>query len=180
MTSTKCMDWLRGQYERSRNYQTARGIQFDLKLSEYINLWSPKRLRRLDELVHDGTIDAFQKHRQWAWVLTWRSKEDRLYGVMNAATAVIATRAESEKKFYLKKGEKHSEKTKKAIGAKHRGKKISKEHRKAIGDSKRGKQQTPEQIAKRVEASRQTRLNKQHAALAAGTQAPSGGQPHAY
>lgn len=178
MISQECMNWLRGQYDRSHSYQTSLGVQFNLKFAEYVKLWGPKRLRRLAELLQQGALEAFQRHSKWAWVLTWRRKEDKLFGDMNAATAVITTREISKKKFYLKKGEKHSDKTKKSIGDKHRGKTITQRHRNAISASKRGKPQTPAQIAKRVAATKATRLKKAMAAAAAlNIPTLSSGQP---
>jgi hypothetical protein len=177
--SNECRDWLRTQYEKSRGYQIGNGIQFNLKFQEYIDLWGARRLRRLEQLIRDGLIEGFQRHKKWAWVLTWRRKEDRLHGDMNPATAVIATREESTRKFFLKKGEKHSDKTKKSIGDKHRGKTITQKHRNAISAAKKGKRQTPAQIAKRVAATKATRSKKAMAgASALSNLAPPVGHPH--
>jgi hypothetical protein len=154
MTDTTVGDWLEQRFEKSKAYQTARGIRFELTFEEYIKLWSADKIRKLEKYAAAGDLDRRMRHPDKGWVLSWASKEARKAGVMNKDTARVLTRKTSEIRFFMQKGERHTEAAKKAIGDAHRGKKISEKHRNDISKARMGVKQSEEHRRKRSEAMR--------------------------
>jgi hypothetical protein len=152
--------WMHGHYTRARDYQTSRGIEFKLTFLEYQSLWSPKKLEKLVYWHQSGRIAKAMKHPRHGYVLSWRAKADRASGILDITTARIITRAASEKRFFLQAGETHSEAAKIKIGDAQRGRIRSAAHKAAISKARAGTKQTPEQIAKRVAATKATKLLK--------------------
>ncbi|TXN78996.1 hypothetical protein [Methylobacterium sp. WL8] len=149
--------WLSAQYEKANKYQTANGISFELTFEDYISLWSIHRLRKLEELVLNNEIKNFQKNKLYAWVLSWRKKSDKAAGVLNRDTAQILLRWESEKLFYIQKGETQSPDARRKISLARRGKPLSAKHKRAIGDARLGVKQTEAHKRKRIEAMKATK-----------------------
>jgi hypothetical protein len=160
MTDTTVSNWLEQRFEKSKAYQTARGIRFELTFEEYIKLWSADKIRKLEKYAATGDLDRRMRHPDKGWVLSWASKEARKAGVMNTDTARVLTRKTSEVRFFMQKGERHTQAAKDAIGKAHRNKTISQEHREKISGARKGTKQTEEHKRKRVEAARATRERK--------------------
>ena len=154
--SSGIITWLFQQYEKSKSYQMAKGIIFNLSFLEYQSLWQCQS-KKLNYWYGSGKLDTFMRHPQQGLVLSWRSKELRAAGVMDATTACVITRANSEKRFFLQAGEQHTEEAKKRIGDGQRGRKRSDKHKAAISRARKGQPQSKEQIAKRVAATRATK-----------------------
>ena len=157
---------LRAQYDKRKNYQTGKGIVFDLSFEEYIALWSIHRLRKLERLVLSNEIKNYQKHLKYAWVLSWRSKSDKAAGVLNKDTAEILLRWQSEQRFYIQKGETQSTAARRKISDARRGKPLSAKHRRAIGDARLGVKQSEDHKLKRIEAMKATKARKRQEKLA--------------
>jgi hypothetical protein len=160
MMNSNIRTWLYTRYKRAEDYQTENGIHFDLTFEEYLSLWSPYRLLKLEEYLRNNEIDRRMRHPLYGWVLSWISKDARKTGVMNKDTARLLNRDDSEKRFFMQRGERHTEEAKAAIGAAHRGKSISQEHREKISAARKGTKQTEEHKRKRIEAARATRERK--------------------
>ena len=163
---SQTLRWLSEQYEKSKRYQTGKGIVFALSFDEYIALWSIPRLRKLEKLVLNNEIGNFQKNPKYAWVLSWRVKSDRAAGNLNGDTARILLRWESEQRFYIQKGETHSPAARQKISDARRGKPLSAKHRRAIGNARLGVKQSEEHKLKRIAAMKATKARKRRDKLA--------------
>ena len=144
--------WLYTRYKRAENYQTNRGIQFVLSFEDYLSLWSPYRLLKLEEYLRNNEIDRRMRHPLYGWVLSWVSKEARKAGVMNKNAARLLNREDSERRFFMQRGERHTDEAKAAIGKAQQGKTITQEHRNAISAARKGTKQTAEHKCKRSDA----------------------------
>ena len=160
-------DWLKLQHNRASAYQTSKGINFDLTLAEYISLWSPYRLEKLERLILANEIKSYQKNKKYGWVLSWRAKKDRAAGTMNIETARILLRWQSEVVFRIQLGETQSAHARKKIGDARRGKPLSAQHRASISSARRGIQQSEEHKRRRIDAMRATKARKRAEQLAA-------------
>ncbi len=89
MTDTTVSHWLEQRFEKSKAYQTARGIRFELTLEEYLNLWSADNIRKMEKYAAAGDLDQRMRHKEKGWVLSWASKEVRKARVMNKDTALV-------------------------------------------------------------------------------------------
>jgi hypothetical protein len=152
MMNSNTPAWLYTRYQRAENYQTKNGIHFDLTFEEYLSLWSPYRLLKLEEYLRNNEIDRRMRHPLYGWVLSWVSKEARKAGVMNKNTARLLNRADSERRFFMQRGERHTEEAKAAIGKAQRGKTITQEHRNAVSVARKGTKQSDEHKRKRSDA----------------------------
>lgn len=140
-------------YSRSASYQAKKGVQFTLKFEEYVALYSDQMLNSMARSHKKGTVEKRQnQYSQYALVLTWKSRQDKLNGVMNAQTAVIAGRAESQYNCRYLPGEERSEADRKKMADKKIGTTRPDEVKAKISETKTGVSQEPEHIAKRAAA----------------------------
>jgi len=157
-------------YSRSAAYQSAQGIRFTLRFEEYLNLYSDAMLNSMARSFKKDTIEGRQQSK-YALLLTWRSRQDKLNGVMDATTAVIAGRAESIHNCRYLPGEERDERARKKMADKKIGvarpdwvkEKISEtktgvrqdaEHSAAISAALTGVPKSAESNAKRSEAAK--------------------------
>jgi hypothetical protein len=158
--------WLEQQFARAERYQTSRGIHFELTFEEYADLWGPKRLNDAVQLMKAGRLLARMRHPDRGWVLSWSNKNARKTGVMNKHTARILQRLTSKLRFYLQKGERHTDAARAKIGAAKRGKPLSVAHKEAIRAARTGVAQSEEHKRKRIAAIRATKQRQREERLA--------------
>lgn len=130
-------------HESVAAYQTKQGRTFDLTLAQFESVIAPHQRRTIEKHIKAGSLDGFMKHRQWGYVFSWASKEACLTGVMNTSTAKVMTRMASERMNALKKGDKHSDRTKARIGAAKRGRPQSEAHVALRAEAQRGVKRGP-------------------------------------
>jgi hypothetical protein len=162
--------WLEQQFARAERYQASRGIRFELTFEDYADLWGPARLKKALQLMKGGRLRSRMRHPDRGWVLSWSNKDARKTGVMNRHTARILQRLTSKLRFYLQKGERHTDAARARIGAAKRGKPLSVAHKEAIRAARTGVAQSEEHKRKRIAAIRVTkqRQREERLALAAG------------
>jgi methylphosphotriester-DNA--protein-cysteine methyltransferase len=161
--------WLQQRYADARRYQVSRGTQFELTFADYIDLWRLRRLRQVLELMRTGRLLKRMRHPDRGWVLSWSNKDAREAGVMNKHTACIIQRLTSKLRFYLQKGERHTEAARAKIGAAKRGKPLSEAHKEAIRAARTGVAQSEEHKRKRIAAIRATKQRQREERLALTT-----------
>ena len=150
-------DYVRGKIDAAGN-----PVEFRLSFDEWLNIWeasgklSQRGIRkgcyvmsRYNDLGHYEVGNVFiQEHSD------------------NVRQAQIGRqgyyRGGEKNPFY---GKTHSEETLEKIKEARAKQIITNETKKKIGDAKRGKKQTPEQIAKRVEATRISKMKKKQEAF---------------
>lgn len=157
-------------YSRSAKYQSERGVQFTLTFDEYLSLFDSSVLNSMARSFQKGTIEQRQSS-DYALVLSWKSRQDKLSGVMNADTALICPRGVSifnckylpdeerdekarKKMSDKKKGKARPESVKQKISETKTGQKYDDAHCKAISDGLKGKAKTAESNANRAAAAR--------------------------
>lgn len=158
--------WLERQFARARSYQTGRGTQFDLTFDDYVDLWRLRRLQKVVLLMKAGRLKNRMRHPDRGWVLSWSNKNARKSGVMNRHTACIIQRLTSKLRFYLQKGERHTDAARARIGAAKRGKPLSVAHKQAIRAARTGVAQSEEHKRKRIAAIRATKQRQREERLA--------------
>lgn len=163
--------WLERQFARARSYQIGRGTQFDLTFDEYVDLWRLNRLKKVVQLMKAGRLRSRMRHPDRGWVLSWSNKAARKTGVMNKHTACIIQRLTSKLRFYLQKGERHTEAARAKIGAAKRGKPLTAAHKEAIRAARTGVAQSEEHKRKRIEAMRATKRRQREERLVLTAQA---------
>jgi len=124
-------------YSRSARYQTNKGVQFELTFSQYISKFSSQQLNSFARSYLGGTIEGRQRSK-YKFVLSWASRQDKLSGVMNDATAIICGEKESKTNCRYLPGEERSELTRKRMSAKKKGKKRPEEVKAKIAETKKG------------------------------------------
>ena len=157
--------WLERQFARARSYQTGRGTQFDLTFDDYVDLWRLSRLEKVLLLMKAGHLKNRMRHPDRGWVLSWSNKDARKTGVMNRHTACIIQRLTSKLRFYLQKGERHTDAARARIGAAKRGKPLSVTHKEAIRAARTGVAQSEEHKRKRIAAIRATKQRQREERL---------------
>lgn len=163
--------WLECQFARARSYQVDRGTQFDLTFDDYVDLWRLSRLKKVVQLMKAGRLRSRMRHPDRGWVLSWSNKAARKTGVMNKHTACIIQRLTSKLRFYLQKGERHTDAARAKIGAAKRGKPLTAAHKEAIRAARTGIAQSEEHKRKRIEAIRATKQRQREERLALIAQA---------
>lgn len=158
--------WLERQFARARSYQTGRGTQFDLTFDDYVDLWRLSRLKKVVLLMKASRLRSRMRHPDRGWVLSWSNKNARKAGVMNKYTACIIQRLTSKLRFYLQKGERHTDAARAKIGAAKRGKPLSVAHKEAIRAARTGVAQSEEHKRKRIAAIRATKQRQREERLA--------------
>ena len=154
---SQTLAWLSTQYEARKKYQIGNGVIFSLSFDDYITLWTIHRLRKLEKLVLNNEIKNYQKNLKYAWVLSWRRKSDKAAGILNKDTALILLRHQSERLFYIQKGETQSPAARRKISDARRGKPLSAKPKRAIGDARLGVKQTEAHKRKRIDAMKATK-----------------------
>ncbi|MFC7066067.1 hypothetical protein [Brucella rhizosphaerae] len=124
-------------YSRSARYQTKQGVTFELTFSQYIDKFTNNQLNSLARSYLRGKIEGRQRS-DFKLVLSWASRQDKLNGVMNDATAIICGQKESMQNCRYLPGEERSEKTRKRMAAKKLGKKRPESVRTKISETKTG------------------------------------------
>ncbi|WP_120009118.1 hypothetical protein [Teichococcus vastitatis] len=105
--------FLTGRYEAARRYQTGKGVDFQLTLSQYLSLYTSFRRNTLLKHLNKRGLNAFAKmfrDPETGLVLTWKTGKPA--AVMTVNDVQIMTRKQSIKNAQFKKGDRHSEKTK--------------------------------------------------------------------
>lgn len=102
-----------GQYAHCVNWQKKNGIQVEMTVDEFISLWSAARIRTLENKLAKSprVLEAYLDNPHFKPVCSWRSREDRLTGVMTVENARIMRADDSRKLFQFKKGDTHSPKS---------------------------------------------------------------------
>ncbi|MEW9616052.1 hypothetical protein AB3G45_19745 [Shinella sp. S4-D37] len=159
-------------YSRSASYQSKNGVQFTLKFDEYMALYSDQMLNSMARSYKKDTVEKRQnQYSNYALLLTWKSRQDKLNGVMNEQTAVIAGRAKSKhncrylpdeersvadrkKMSDAKIGTKRPEEVKAKISETKTGVPNSDEHNAAISAATKGVPKSAESNKRRSEAAK--------------------------
>lgn len=124
-------------YSRSANYQTKKGTQFQLTFAEFLDLFDSNMLNSMARSFIKGSIEQRQRS-DFAYVLTWKSRQDLLNGVMNASTAMVGTRKVSQHNCRYLPDEERDEKARKKMSDKKKGKPRLESVKKQISETKKG------------------------------------------
>lgn len=124
-------------YSRSAAYQTKGGIRFELSFDEYLNLFDNNLLSSLARSFAKGTIEK-RKHSKYGFVLSWKSRADKLAGVMNPDTATICAPAQSQYNCRYLPNEERDEKARKKMADKKKGKPRPEAVKQQISETKTG------------------------------------------
>ena len=157
-------------YSRSAAYQATQDVRFELTFDDYLELFEPRLLNSMARSFAKGTIEARQSSEH-AFVLSWKSRQHKLAGVMNAESALICPRKVSIHNCRYLPGEERDEKARKKMSDKKKGKKrpeavkqkiaetktgqtYDDAHRKAISDALKGKPKSAASNERRAEAAK--------------------------
>lgn len=156
-------------FEKVRDYQVDKGRTFNLTTAEFATVIAPHQRRTIIKHLNNGTMSDFMKHRLYAYVMSWVSKEAFIAGVMDKSTAKVMTRKASEIMCGIKKGDKQSETAKAKIGAAKRGKTQKAKHVEKRANAQRGVKRGPpseaHKEAQRVAARARWAAKREGAAL---------------
>lgn len=157
-------------YSRSAKYQNSKGVTFTLTFDQYLDLFDTRLLNSMGRSFLKGTIEKRQQS-DYAFVLSWTSRQNKLAGVMNSETALICPRkvsihnckylpgeerdAKARKKMSdKKKGKARPEAVKQKISETKTGQTYDEAHCAAISAGLKGKAKSPESNERRREAAK--------------------------
>jgi hypothetical protein len=124
-------------YSRSARYQANKEVSFTLTFDEYLSLFSSQLLNSMAKSFVKGTIEKRQSS-DYAFVLSWKSRQAKLANVMNAETALICTRGQSIYNCQYLPGEERDEKARKKMSDKKKGKARPESVKQQISQTKTG------------------------------------------
>lgn len=141
--------YLEGWYDKAKKRQEGYGKTFLLSFGEFLNLWGRRRLRTLEEWA-DKEILYYRNRKSTkddpnlnGYVLSPISFAATQEDIRTAQNMQICTRGKSLFDCRMKKGDKHSDKSKARISDSTKGKPKSDEHRAKIAASCKGVSKGP-------------------------------------
>lgn len=141
--------YLTGWYEKAKARQEAKGKRFLISYGDFLNLWGMRRLRKLAEWMDDGSLYVRQrKHTKDnpnpnGYVLTPIDFAASQANELTPENMTITTRGQSLQNCKMKKGDKHSAKSRGKISQSTTGVPKSDSHRQNISESMKGKNTGP-------------------------------------
>lgn len=102
------------RYNAARHNQTRNGVTFQLTADEFIALWNPYRINKIEGFLdaeNHQALNRWFRHKEHGPVCTWVSREELKSGVMHAGNAQVTTRKNSLRVCGLKRGDKHTPET---------------------------------------------------------------------
>ncbi|NWK97940.1 hypothetical protein DM806_20210 [Sphingobium lactosutens] len=141
--------YLEGWYDKAKKRQEQNEKEFLLSFGEFLNLWGRRRLRTLAQWMDDGSLYARNRKSTKTdpnlngYVLSPISFAATQQPVRTAQNMQICTRGKALQDCKMKKGDKHSEKSKARISNSTKGKPKSAKHRAKIAASCTGVSKGP-------------------------------------
>lgn len=139
MISPRLESFLRSWHETSAETQRKNGKEFNLSFEEFLSLWSPQQLRRMQKWSDDNNLYLkLSAENEDAYVLTWTSYRESQGPVMHVGNAQILKRKDSLKVCRVAKGDTLPEKTRSKISRTLTGMVKEEDHKRKISVAMQG------------------------------------------
>jgi len=148
----KTLAFMKGRFDRSKEYQIKEGMSFVLSFYEYVELHTRKHIDKIEGCMKRLAKHTHGRKPQPDVCLTWIDYKSKSSGIMSIDTAIVTSKKDSDKRNRIGAGDKMRA-THRANISKPKGPQAE-EHKEAISEAKKGvsiSKWSPERHAKNAE-----------------------------